>query len=84
MKIMIDIPNKLYEYIVKGKDLSEEQNDEMALAIVDGILLPKHRGRLIDADDLMQKLVDEGWITGYYGGGLEDIVNEAPTIIEKE
>lgn len=28
--------------------------------------------------------VFEGWITGYYGGGLEDIVDEAPTIIEKE
>ena len=35
-EIVIKVSDKLYEYIVKGKDLNEEQNDEMALAIADG------------------------------------------------
>ena len=51
-EIVIKIPDKLYEYIVKGKDLSEEQNDEMALAIADGEPLPEYHGDLIDRTKL--------------------------------
>jgi hypothetical protein len=36
MKIVIEVSDTLMEYIVKGRDLSEEQNDEMALAIANG------------------------------------------------
>lgn len=52
MQIVIDISDILMEYIVKGKDLSEEQNDEMALAIANGEPLPEHHGRLGDLDAL--------------------------------
>lgn len=55
MKLIIDIPDILMKYIVNGKDLSEEQNDEMALAIANGTPLPKGHGRLIDADALKTK-----------------------------
>lgn len=41
MKLVIDISDTLMEYIIKGRDLSEEQNYEMACAIADGTPLPK-------------------------------------------
>lgn len=52
MQLIIEIQDKLFEYITKGKDLSEEQNDEMALSIANGTPLPKGHGRLIDASQL--------------------------------
>lgn len=52
MKIVIEVSDTLMEYIVKGRDLSEEQNDEMALAIANGTPLPEHHGRLIDKLEL--------------------------------
>jgi hypothetical protein len=52
MEIVIKISDTLMEYIIQGRDLSEEQNDEMACAIVDGTPLPKGHGGLIDLNDL--------------------------------
>lgn len=84
MEIVIDIPDKLYEYIVKGKDLSEEQNDEMALAIADGKPLPEHHGRLIDAD----ALYDSAKLCHTEEDGTACVewreINDAPTIVEAE
>lgn len=57
MKIVIDISDNLMDYIVKGRDLSEEQNDEMALAIANGTPLPEHHGRLIDGDKVLDDIV---------------------------
>lgn len=48
-----------------------------------GTILPKHYGRLIDADDLKHELIDKEWITDYDGEGLENIVDDAPTIIKR-
>lgn len=90
MKIVIDISDNLMEYIVKGRDLSEEQNDEMALAIANGTPLPEHHGRLIDGD----KVLDE--IEKQYPASVSETdkrkryarlvyywaVKSAPTIIE--
>lgn len=50
MKIVIDIPDILMKYIVNGKDLSEEQNDEMALAIANGTPLPKEHSFIAICD----------------------------------
>jgi len=50
VKVVMQISEKLLEYINKGKDLSDEQNDEIAVAIANGTVLPKGHGRLIDAD----------------------------------
>ena len=47
MKIVIEVSDTLMEYIVKGRDLNEEQSDEMALAIANGTPLPEHHGRLM-------------------------------------
>jgi hypothetical protein len=48
MKIVIEVSDTLMEYIVKGRDLSEKQNDEMALAIANGTPLPKLLSKIKD------------------------------------
>ena len=59
MQIVIDISDNLMEYIVKGRDLSEEQNDEMALAIANGKPLPKGHGDLIDRSKICKAIPAE-------------------------
>ena len=80
MKIVIDIPKGTYESFINECT----GTTDILQAVRDGILLPEHHGKLIDADDLKHELIDKEWITDYDGDGLEYIINEAPTIIEKE
>lgn len=80
MKIVIEINNDLYNEILSRK----YSKTRLEKAVANGTPLPKHHGRLIDADVLKHELIDKEWITDYDGDGLEDIVDEAPTIIEKE
>lgn len=85
MKIVIDISDKLMKYIVNGRDLSEEQNDEMALAIVEGTPLPEHHGRLIDADAFQKYCFNMNFDRRLSEGGLATInlyLEFQPTIIE--
>lgn len=88
-EIVIKVSDKLYEYIVKGKDLNEEQNDEMALAIADGKPLPEHHGRLIDADEVIKNAEKWGkdnpnkYIADRNADIVEIIKNE-PTILEAD
>lgn len=84
MQIVIDIDDIIYKDAVNSKVLFNEYVSEVAIAIISGTPLPKHHGRLIDADELKQELINKEWITDYDGDGLENIVNEAPTIIEGE
>lgn len=78
MKIVIDISDNLMEYIVKGRDLSEEQNDEMALAIANGTPLPEKHGRLIDADALEEyfRNVRKELKASDYKNGIEFFVRD--------
>ena len=78
MKIVIEVSDTLMEYIVKGRDLSEEQNDEMAYAIADGTPLPKHHGDLVDRQALINNGIEKGFCNWY------DEIKYAPTIIEAE
>lgn len=82
-KIVIEISDTLMEYIVKGRDLSEEQNNEMACAIADGTPLPKHHGRLIDADELMKEVVFISNEDESYSFVYAENIADAPTIIEE-
>ena len=89
MKIVIEVSDTLMEYIVKGRDLSEEQNDEMALAIANGTPLPEHHGRLIDADMLKNNIhyvpiapiFQDDYVT-YRNVIFADILDMLPIIIE--
>ncbi len=84
MKIVIEIPEEEYQNYLKMRPSYPEGVFCYIKAIQNGTPLPKGHGRLIDADVLKHELIDKEWITDYDGDGLEDIVNEAPTIIEKE
>ncbi len=80
MKLIIDIPNIIYQRYLKGeRDLGDA--DVIMNRIKNGTPLPKGHGRLIDADAYIDKHEECGW--------LDDIaVNEfntnAPTIIEAD
>ena len=54
MKIVIDIPEEIYnhtqEYEVGG--FNQENDTKLFMAIKNGISLPKGHGRLIDADSM--------------------------------
>lgn len=85
MKMIIEISDDLVEYVTKWKDsLIDESNEEMILAIANGIPLSEHHGRIID----------ESKINEVYAYTEESINNnikaicttithtDAPTIIE--
>ena len=93
MKLIIDISDKTYEiiknmvYFYNPQRSGRGETKEIFNAIKQGIPLPKGHGRLIDADTLYREIETEGWFDSddeYYGGGLEDIVLNAPTIIEAD
>lgn len=73
MQIVIDIPDEIYKDI-ESRDWKNTiwARDSLMRYIHEGVVLPKHHGRLIDADRLMR--VDHII--------LESQVNNAPTILE--
>lgn len=85
MKIVIDIPHSVYENIINGTIETDGYfKANLRECFKNGTLLPKHHGRLIDADALLDKKQDYGegqmkliLIDPYY-------VRKAPTIIEAE
>lgn len=93
MKLVIDISDKTYEiirdmmYFYNPQRSGRAETKEIITAIKQGTPLPKGHGRLIDADTLYREIETDGWFDSddeYYGGGLEDIVLNAPTIIEAD
>lgn len=91
MKIVIDIPDSIYNEIKDSEDLFRREPKNIILcAILDGTPLPKGHGRLIDADALntrmnqrMEKIGDDEsiWETSNVATALELF---APTIIEAD
>lgn len=87
MQIVIDIPEDYYNVI---KAIHDRQCDADMLIIKSGTPLPKGHGRLIDADAFLKDNDDyTGWILcpdawGGENGYLEDLVADAPTIVEAD
>lgn len=88
-QILINIPDFLYEQILK-KHVSKAT---IVRTFQNGAVLPKGYGRLIDADKFLKdNEAYTGWILNSsewggenaYNDTLEDLVNEAPTIIEAD
>lgn len=76
MKIVIDIPEDLYEVVKEdGIPLYKEERKVLADAIANGTPLPKGHGRLIDAD---YKVSSDGRTIDTVCGHI------APTIIEAD
>lgn len=88
MKIVIDRDkevNKLKEMIDTLTDKKDLQSVRFAINIlenIEGTPLPKHHGRLIDADNIA--LIDEQFYvpSDYYVA--ESAINDAPTVLEAE
>ena len=64
MKIVIDIPEKVYgllKYFERGlglndkKDSNDDVKTALMRAVINGSPLPEQHGRLIDADELKKK-----------------------------
>lgn len=86
MQIVIDIPEDEYEAICYNV-LNGREHSYGYVAIANGTPLPKGHGRLGDLDALYQEIETRGWFDSddeYYGGGLEDIVLSASTLIESD
>ena len=97
MQIVIDIPEKLYK-----QQLGSYWSGNILIhdAILNGTLLPKGHGRLIDADALKTYIDDCDCCVGcenesygcadkckcpdYLDEGMERIINNQPTIIEAD
>ena len=95
MQIVINIPQKLYKELmtVTVTHAGEVFAQKLIKYIKDGIPLPKGHGRLIDANKFLKdNEAYTGWVlnSSDWGGenaykdALEDLVNEAPTIIEAD
>ena len=80
MKIIVDIPDRQYEYLSKIADVGEEPLGYYERVIMRGTPLPKGYGRLIDADRL--KEVFSRNVVG--GNAYFDLIDTAPTIIEAD
>ena len=83
MQILIDIPDFLYDQILKkhvGKEI-------IARVFQNGEILPKGHGRLIDADAFEKdnlELWECDFIHPKYCDTLADLVSDAPTVIEAD
>ena len=89
MKIVIDIEEAIYKECIPYKDTPiisnlANYNSEIVHAVANGTPIPKGHGKLIDADVLRKDLIANEWITDDDGGGLEDILDNSPTIVEVE
>ena len=99
MKLLIDIPEHIYEHAKEGSEDSRDEGEAMR-AIANGSPLPKGHGRLIDADALKKYIDDCDCCVGcedesygcadkckcpdYLDEGMERIINNQPTIIEAD
>lgn len=83
VELVIKIPKELYE-TYKGRPpmLGDAGMDMIAQSIANGIPLPEHHGRLIDADDLREDFKTSKKISFVERMDISCIVDHAPTIIE--
>ena len=88
MRIVIDIPEHLYEVVKEdGIPLYKEERKVLADAIANGTPIPKGHGRLIDADELKSHIHMEnykGFRIRTDGTVAFEYINDAPTIIEAD
>lgn len=84
MKLVIDIPEKIYSYVnTQWRDIPKNDSPAniMCNAIIDGTPLPKGHGRLIDADALEKKMCEAIQESSAVSVTLDMF---APTIIEAD
>ena len=80
IELVIKIPEE--EYALCKKQWDTECLDTLMIAVKYGTPLPKHHGRLIDADDLREDFKASKKISFAERMDISCIVDHAPTIIE--
>ena|GEM_PF-1364895 len=81
MQIVISIEDEFYDYI--KEQVKDGITNPLKVAIVNGKILPKGHGKLIDADKLYSDYVREQE-EFKSGRSLMNLFREAPTIIEAD
>lgn len=81
MKVVIDIPNWLYNAIIECKEPIYSQS--LGDAVRDGTPLPKGHGRLKDIDKV-ERLLDLEKPDNVIAKALKTIIECVPTIIEAD
>lgn len=78
MQIVIDIPDRIFDTIEADEMISREQLAILQIHILRGTMLPKNHGRLIDGDELKEKLKEhhDFYINSY--DGREKFCEKAP------
>ena len=82
MQIVIDIPQDVYDVVGQGHMSGVDK------AILNGVVLPEHHGRLIDADECVRvycdKYCEEGFDECHVGQSctLVKSLVKAPTVLE--
>lgn len=84
MKIVIDIPEEIMEYIKNNGCLSVIYNDEVAKAITNGTPLLKGHGRLIDVSQIVYERECVGETDGCWTTRSTPDIDATPTIIEAD
>lgn len=93
MQIVIDIPDEIYNLCATDDYFIYHETDIIRQAIKNGTQLPKGHGKLIDANKFLKNNeAYTGWILNssdwggenVYKDTLEDLVNEAPTVVEAD
>lgn len=91
MKVIVDIPNWLYNAIMEHKE--PHYSKSLGEAVRDGTPLPKGHGKLGDLDSIMNDIndsINEMTNIGisvdgqYLWAKLNDVVDNAPVIIEAD
>lgn len=84
MQIVIDIPDGIYQDIEK-RDWKNTiwARDSLMRYIHEGVVLPEHHGRLIDADRLKSMYsINRAYLYFNTVVGIQKWVDDAPTILE--
>ena len=88
MQIVIDIPKGFYEHVKGHKDIFTYgliNGEKIGEIIANGTILPEHYGRLIDVDTLNEQVIPAIKKDGVIYVkllALQDLIDEAPTILE--
>ena len=86
MKLVIEIPDEVYSHAkdIENRLLTPNEESVLRDSVVNGIPLPKHHGRLIDADWVKNTL--DIYILNEYNGQFirRSDIDSIPTIIEAD
>ena len=88
MKVVIDIPENVYNEAKKWGIIFPHYDEIVALCFSDMILLPTEHGRCIDVDELVKKICEVNNANCIFElpadikTWIETFLNNAPTILE--